>query len=79
IESIEIDERLSQRPADFDLQAYATQSVGIFKEPPEPISLLFSAEVGPDVGRIVFHPDQRMESLEDGSVRVSFTAGGFRE
>ncbi len=79
IESIEIDERLSQRPADFDLQAYAAQSVGIFKEPPEPISLLFSAEVGPDVGRIVFHPDQRMESLEDGSVRVSFTAGGFRE
>jgi len=79
IESIHLNERVSARPADFDLQAFALRSVGVFQEPPELISLLFSAEVGNDVHRIAFHPEQKMERLDDGSVRVSFTAGGFRE
>ena len=39
----------------------------------------FDARVAADVGEFLFHPEQSMESNEDGSTTVRFTASGVEE
>ena len=68
-----------ERDANFDLQRYAKQSFGTFQESPANVVLRFSAKAARDARAFVFHPDQRLQEHDDGTVTVSFKAGGLDE
>jgi predicted DNA-binding transcriptional regulator YafY len=68
-----------ERPVDFTLRSFAANAFGVFQEPAIDVVWKFSASVASDVRDFLFHPTQRQEELEDGSVIVTFKAGGLRE
>ena len=63
----------------FDLTTYAAQSFGVFQEPPKNITLRFTPEAAPDAAEWLFHPSQTVTPQPDGSLLVTFRAGGLRE
>jgi len=63
----------------FDLDRFSRRSFGTFQEEPVAVVLRFAAGVAEDVAEFVFHPDQTVESNDDGSTTVRFTAGGVEE
>jgi predicted DNA-binding transcriptional regulator YafY len=67
------------RPHDFNLDAYAVRSFGVFQEEPHDVVLRFSPEVADEVATFQFHPTQTLMREPDGSVIVRFRAGGLRE
>lgn len=67
------------RPRDFDLDAYAARSFGVFQEKPYDVALRFSPEVADEVASFRFHPTQTITREKDGSPIVRFRAGGLRE
>ena len=71
-ESFEFDEG-------FDLVEFAGRSFGVFQEEPVDVALRFAPEVAADAASSLFHPGQKMENEDDGSLTVGFTAGGTRE
>ena len=73
-----LDERFERDPA-FDLQRYARRSFGTFQEKPVRVVLRFDAAAAPDASAFLFHPNQTVDEHEDGTVRVSFEAGGLDE
>ena len=79
IEHIEIMNDVYERPDDFDLQAYINQSFGVFQEEVQEIEWKFSPKVAADAARYQFHPTQKTERLDDGSLVVKFRAGGLLE
>jgi predicted DNA-binding transcriptional regulator YafY len=78
IERVEVlDEPFRRRK--FSLQDYAGQSFGTFREEPSDVVLKFSAKAAPDACDYLFHPSQKLESQEDGSLVARFHAGGLKE
>ena len=71
--------RSALRPEEFDLDAFAARSFGTFQEEPQDIVLHFTPAAAPDARAFEFHPTQTIEECEDGSIVVSFTAGGLRQ
>ena len=63
----------------FSLQQYASQSFGVFHEPPFEVEWLFDAEVADEAANYTFHPTQELKRNKDGSLTVKFKAGGRRE
>jgi predicted DNA-binding transcriptional regulator YafY len=63
----------------FDLQEFAERSFGVFQEEPYEVTFRFSAQVADAVLEQHFHPSQKIEHQEDGSVIVKFKAGGWKE
>ena len=63
----------------FDLQAYAERSFGAYQEPPFGVVLRFDADVAEDAATFLFHPSQSLLEHDDGSLAVSFRAGGLEE
>jgi len=76
---VEVLERTAAPPADFDLNAYANRSFGIYQEAPDEVVLRILPESAEEALSWQFHPTQRIEPQPDGSVRVSFRASGLRE
>ncbi len=74
-----VTETVARAPAGFDIRTYARRSVGLFQEEPRPIELVFRPDAAVEAEAILFHPDQTAERLDDGSLRVHFTAGGIDE
>ena len=68
-----------ERDPDFDLERYAKRSFGTFQEEPVEVVLRFDAAAARDASTFVFHPDQSVESNDDGSLTVRFEAGGIDE
>lgn len=79
IEDVEIKERSFQRRPDFDLQAYANRSFGVFQEEPVNVVWQVSPEAAEDARHYLFHPTQKFEERPDGGLIVRFTAGGMLE
>lgn len=67
------------RAEPFDLQAYAAQSFGIWREKPVSVRLRFSAGAAQAAASFHFHPSQSVEPGPDGTLLVRFTAGGLLE
>ena len=63
----------------FDLQEYAERSFGAYQEPPFDVVWQFDAAVAEDAATFVFHPSQKLNENEDGSLTVRFRAGGVNE
>lgn len=79
IEKIEIQSEYFERDESFSLEKYARRSFGVFQEQPFDVKWKFTAEVADIVREFEFHPDQKLDELEDGSLLVSFHAGGELE
>ena len=78
ISEIEVQPDLFNRQ-EFDLATYASQSFGVFQEPPQDVVLRFIPEAADEAADWVFHPHQTMERQPDGSLIVRFRCGGMQE
>jgi predicted DNA-binding transcriptional regulator YafY len=79
LSGLEVLDRPGSPPPGFSLQAFADESVGIYQDEMEQVSLVFDPTAAPEASRWRFHASQTVEPLADGSVRVRFTARGMRE
>ena len=64
---------------DFSLQAYAGSSFGVYQQTPFNVVWRFSPKAAADARQFLFHPTQVLEDQPDGSLKVSFRAGGALE
>lgn len=60
----------------FDLKKYAENSFAVYQEEPISVVLKFSNTAADEAKNFYFHPSQKIEENEDGSVTVKFKAGG---
>ncbi len=67
------------RDPEFSLAAFARQSFGVFQEQPFSVVWKFTPAVAEEAASYQFHPDQLLTRNPDGSLTVSFTAGGWLE
>lgn len=67
------------RQENFSLQEYAAESFGAFHEEPFDVEWLFDAEAAEDAKKYMFHPSQKTVENKDGTLTVSFRAGGRLE
>jgi predicted DNA-binding transcriptional regulator YafY len=79
IRDVEVLDRPAAPPPDFDLQAYANQSFGIYQEDTEDVVLRILPESADEALSWRFHPTQAMTRQPDGAVLVTFRASGMRE
>lgn len=67
------------RDPDFNLSEFVAPSFGVYEEEPVDVVWRFSAESAPIARQFQFHPSQTVEIREDGTMLVSFHAGGLLE
>ncbi len=72
-------EGLAPPPADFDLNAFAAQSFGIYQDQIEAVALHIAPEGAAEARGWRWHPTQALEDQPDGSLIVRFRASGMRE
>lgn len=70
-----------ERDPDFDVDRYSAQAFGAFFSKSEhgPVRWRFAPSAAKAAREFVFHPNQKMTDLEDGSLLVEFTASGWLE
>jgi len=78
-ERIELTEKVFERPEGFDLQNWMQRSFGIWQEDVYDVVWRFTPKAAADARLYLFHPTQVMTDEPDGSLTVSFRAGGLRE
>jgi predicted DNA-binding transcriptional regulator YafY len=74
---LEVTDEPGAPPEDFDLEAYASRSFGVFQEQAEDVVLRFDAAAAPDARAYLFHPSQTLTDEADGSLTVRFRAAGL--
>ncbi len=79
VRDIAVSDASGTRPEDFSLQAFMHRSFGIYQDEVEEVALRILPHGAEEALGWRFHPTQRVEAQEDGSVLVRFTAGGMRE
>ena len=79
VSEFRITDETFDRDPDFNLERYAKRSFGTFQEKPVEVVLRFNTAAARDASTFVFHPDQSVESNDDGSLAVRFEAGGIDE
>jgi len=79
IAELEVLEATGASPPDFDLDAYANRSFGIYQDAVQDVILRISPEGAADALVWRFHPTQRVDRQADGSVLVRFSASGALE
>ena len=76
---VALTEKVFERPEGFDLQTWMQRSFGIWQEDVYDVVWRFTPEAAADARFYLFHPTQIMTDETDGSLTVSFRAGGLRE
>lgn len=79
IDRIELLNEPFEQPRSFDLKQYVRRSFGTFQERPVRVVLRFEPAVAEEAREFLFHHSQRMRAQGDGSLLVSFKAGGLLE
>jgi predicted DNA-binding transcriptional regulator YafY len=79
LSDLEVLPQAGHPPPGFSLQAFADESVGIYQDEMEDVSLVFEPKAAPEASTWRFHASQTVEPLENGGVRVRFRARGMRE
>jgi len=74
VEATATDERF-EVPDDFDFDAYTASSFGVVAEPAEQVRIRFSGSRTNEVRERIWHPSQRIEENEDGSVDLELEVG----
>lgn len=67
------------RPENFDLEKFSARAFGAWQEDPFDVVLRFAPAVAEEAARWRFHISQRLTPEADGSLLVSFHAGGAAE
>jgi predicted DNA-binding transcriptional regulator YafY len=67
------------RPESFSIEEFAARSFGVYQERSRNIRLRFSALVADEARSFIFHSSQVASTEADGSLLISFKAGGLRE
>ena len=70
-----------ERPADFDLQAFANRGFALYQTDAEfgEVEWKFAPEAAENARGTLFHPEQEMEEAADGSILIRFKAAGHLE
>ena len=76
---VRLSSKTFRRDPDFDLQEFAKRSFGTYQEEPFNVVLRFDTKAARDASTFVFHPDQSVVNHDDGTLTVSFKAGGTYE
>ncbi len=81
ISEAHVSEEYFERPADFDLQAFANRGFALYQNESEygEVEWRFAPEAADHVRATLFHPEQRMEECADGSILIRFKAAGHLE
>lgn len=68
-------------PKDFDLHEFANKSFGVYQRDTEYGDVIwkFDSEAAQNAKSYLFHPDQILEEMPDGSIIVRFRASGLLE
>lgn len=77
--AVRAEDGVAAPPADFDLQAFASQSFGIYQDEIEAVVLRIGPEGAAEARAWRWHPTQTVEDRPDGGVEVRFRASGMRE
>ena len=77
--AVEALDGIAAPPADFDLQAFASQPFGIYQDEIEDVVLRVTPEGADEARAWRWHPTQTLEDEAGGSVIVRFRASGMRE
>jgi predicted DNA-binding transcriptional regulator YafY len=77
--AVRAEDGVAAPPADFDLQAFASQSFGIYQDEIEDVVLRVTPGGAAEARAWRWHPTQAVEDLPDGGVEVRFRASGMRE
>jgi predicted DNA-binding transcriptional regulator YafY len=77
IHGVKVTDETGSPPEMFNLKAYAELSFGVFHEEPEDVVLRFAPSAARDARTYLFHPTQTFTGEADGSLTVSFHAGGL--
>jgi len=70
---------VAEIPDGFDLDDWLAEGFGIWREEPREVTLRVLPEGADRARSWRFHPKQRIEEQDDGSLIVHFRAGGLRE
>lgn len=68
-----------KRPQKFSLKEFSERSFGVFQEAQEDIVWRFAPAAAASAAEYMFHPNQSIEHMPDGSLIVRFKAGGLLE
>jgi predicted DNA-binding transcriptional regulator YafY len=79
IEHVTVQGDSFERDPSFRLQDFAANAFGVFQEDPVDVVWRFKPRAAPFAVEWIFHPTQKMEKHEDGSLTVRFRAGGLKE
>lgn len=79
MKNVSLEEASYCPPDEFNVNEYARRSFGVYQEAPEDIVLRFSPKAAAEARGFVFHENQTVGELDDGSLEVRFRAGGLLE
>lgn len=79
IEEVSLEETSFERDPEFDIRQFARASFGVYQEEPYDVVWRFPPDLADAALDFVFHPYEIKEREADGSLRVSFRAGGLLE
>jgi predicted DNA-binding transcriptional regulator YafY len=79
IEEVKDTGEMFERDEEFSLKEFAERSFGVFQEEPFDVVWKFSPEAARNAQEFMFHPTQKSEKQDDGSLIVRFRAGGDLE
>ena len=68
-----------ERDKNFNLKEFARQSFGVFNDGMYEVEWLFNVEAAETATDYIFHPNQKSQLNNDGSLTVTFKAGGIQE
>jgi predicted DNA-binding transcriptional regulator YafY len=79
MKSVEVLDELFSLSEEFKLDQVYQNLFGLIDEPVQTIRIQFTPDVAYLIKERRWHPSQQVEGLKDGSVIVTFTAGGMDE
>lgn len=79
IERVTICKNSFGRDPKFCIKEYAERSFGVWMEKPQEVEWKFSPKAAMVAREFVFHPSQKLKDHKDGSLTISFKAGGLLE
>ncbi len=79
IKTVTVTQNRFDVPDDFSVEDLTGSAFGLIDEEPMQVSVRFGSEVAHLVRERTWHPSQKLVVDVDGSVRLSFEAGGSRE
>jgi proteasome accessory factor B len=79
ISEITIEKERFELPSDYQPEEHFKGAFGIVAEEPLGIRVRFSSAIAHTISDRIWHPTQEVTRLQDGSLELSFTAGGKME